>query len=180
MGARGELCTERGFNPAPIDYDSGLSDVSIALFYHTTDEEKRRMFPIDPELADTRTLTSCGTSMHRADFRDDVEDRDESCVVTGAPSLMCQATHLLPHSKGDTVWDSLRHYSRLQSHRWQYIETLSTHRRRDSSSDDDIVLHIDDVRNGVFLGSNLHQVLGQHLAFLKVRLFGLMLHMVIS
>lgn len=70
----------------------------------------------------------------------------------------------LPHSKGDMVWGSC---TILFSHQWQYIETLSTHRRRDSD-DDDIVLHIDDVRNGVILGSNLHRVLGQDFAILKV------------
>src|ERR1700730_13513638 len=44
MGARGELCAERDFpDPIPIDYDSGLSAVSIDLYYHTTDQEKRRM-----------------------------------------------------------------------------------------------------------------------------------------
>ena len=103
MGVHGELCVERDFNSTPIDYDSGLSAVSIDLFYHTTDEEKRRMFPIDPKLADSRTITSSGTSTRRADLRDDVEHRDESCVVTGGPSAICKAAHLLPHSKGDTV-----------------------------------------------------------------------------
>ncbi|KAI0282245.1 hypothetical protein BC826DRAFT_1110871 [Russula brevipes] len=37
VGARGELCTERNLpNPDPINYDSGLSAVSINLYYHTT------------------------------------------------------------------------------------------------------------------------------------------------
>jgi len=43
---------------------------------------------------------------------------------------------------------------------------------------DVIVQHIDDIRNGLFLTSSLHRALGQHLAFLKVRLFNLTLHMV--
>ena len=47
-------------------------------FYHTTDKEKRRMFPIDYKLADARTVTSSGTSVGRADFRDDLEGRDGS------------------------------------------------------------------------------------------------------
>ncbi|SRR5258708_7946533 len=103
IGARGELCTEPDLpNPIPIDYDSGLSAVSIDVFYHTTDEEKSRMFPIDPKLAD-RTVTSSRTSTRRDDFREDVEGRDGSCVVTGDPASVCQAAHLLPHSKGDTV-----------------------------------------------------------------------------
>ena len=61
------------------------------------------MFPLDPNLADTRTVTSSRTSTRQDNFCWDVEDRDERCVVTGATSHVCQATHLLPYSKGDTV-----------------------------------------------------------------------------
>ncbi len=103
IGARGELCTCNSSNPVPIDYDSGLSAVSIDLYYHTTDQEKCHMFPIDPELADTRTVTSSQTSTRRDDFWEDVEVRDGSCVVTGDYAIMCDAVHLFPHSKGDTV-----------------------------------------------------------------------------
>jgi hypothetical protein len=69
------------------------------------------------------------------------------------------------------------HYPRLRSHRRQYIETFSIHRRRESSGEDDLVRNIDDVRNGLFLMVNVHRALGNHLAILKVRLFDLMLHM---
>ena len=103
-GVRGELCTERDLpNPVPINYDSGLSVVSIDLYYHTTNQEKRHIFPIDPKFADTRTETSSGTSSRREDFRDEVESRDEVCVVTGVPGFLCYAAHILPHSKGDKV-----------------------------------------------------------------------------
>ena len=104
IGVRGELCTERDLpNPVPINYDSGLSVVSIDLYYHTTNQEKRLIFPIDPKLADTRTETSSGTSSRREDFRDEVENRDEVCVVTGVPGFLCDAAHILPHSNGDKV-----------------------------------------------------------------------------
>jgi len=104
IGAQGELCTESNSpNPTPIDYNSELSAVSIDLFYHTTDEEKRQMFPIDPRLGDTRTVTSSRVSTRREDFRESVESRDRCCVVTGYPAYVCDAAHLLPHSKGDTV-----------------------------------------------------------------------------
>src|SRR5579863_2773734 len=44
IAARGDLCTERDLlNPVPIDYNSGLSTVSIDLYYHTADQEKRSM-----------------------------------------------------------------------------------------------------------------------------------------
>ena len=69
----------------------------------------------------------------------------------------------------------------LTIHRRQYIEMFSMHRRRDPCGDDnDILRDIDDVRNGLFLTACLHRVLGISLAFLKVNLFDLMLHMVRS
>jgi hypothetical protein len=104
VGANGELCTEPDLlNPVPIEYDTGLSAISINLYYHTTDQKKRRMFPIDPVLANPRTVTTSWTTSRRANFCDDVQERDGSCVVTGDIPRYCDAAHLLPHSKGDTV-----------------------------------------------------------------------------
>jgi hypothetical protein len=106
IGARGELCAERDLPDAvPIDYDSGLSAVSTDLYYHTADEGKLHMFPIGLNLADIDSETSSRTSTHRDNFRGDVEDRDESCVLTGDPAYVCDAVHLIPHSQGDTVCD---------------------------------------------------------------------------
>ncbi|KAH9962098.1 hypothetical protein BGW80DRAFT_1356783, partial [Lactifluus volemus] len=157
VGARGDLCTEYDLHsPVPIDYDSALSTVSIDLYYHTSDSEKSRMFPIDPTLADTSTTTSSRTSTRWDNFRAGVEDRDESCVVTGNFALCCTAVNLLPYSKGDT-----------------YIESFSTHRRRDSSGVDDIVRNIDDIRNGLFLTLNLRLLLGRNFALLKTPNFAM-------
>jgi hypothetical protein len=103
VGAHGELCTEPDLlNPVPIDYDAGLSASSIKVYYHTTDHEKRRMFPIDPVLA-IGTPTTSWTTSGRVNFLDDVQERDESCVVTGDNPWCCEPAHLLPLSKGDTV-----------------------------------------------------------------------------
>jgi hypothetical protein len=104
VGTHGELCAEPDLlNPIPIDYDAGLSAISINLYYHTTDQEKRRMFPIDPILANPRTVTTSWTTFRRANFYEDVKERDGSCVVTEEIPRDCDAAHLLPHSKGDTV-----------------------------------------------------------------------------
>jgi len=106
IGARGHLyreCDLSTGNPVPINYESGLPALSIDLYYHTTNQEQRHMFPIDPRLADPRTVTSSRKSTRRDYFRRDVMDRDGCCVVTGLPHDACQAAHLLPHSKGDTV-----------------------------------------------------------------------------
>jgi len=91
-----------------------------------------------------------------------VEGRDGSCVLAGDPNMRdavyctSEAVHLLPHSKGDT-----------------YIEAFTSHRRRDSSGDDDIVRDIDDVRNGIFLNASLHRVLGEYITFLKTPNFAM-------
>jgi len=157
IGARGELCMERDSpNPVPIDYESSLPALSIDLYYHTTDEERRHVFPIDPKLADTSTITSSLASTRRDNFRYDVEGRDGSCVLTGADALICDAAHLIPHSKGSA-----------------YIETFTTHRGRLSSGDDDLVHDINDVRNGLLIQASLHRVLGNHLAFLKTPNFAM-------
>ncbi|KAI0289830.1 hypothetical protein BC826DRAFT_970734 [Russula brevipes] len=157
VGARGDLCTERDLpNPIPIDYNSVLSSTSIDLYYHTTDQEKRRMFPIGLRLNNTSTVTSSTVSTRRERFCQDVEERDGACVVTGGPASICQAAHILPHSIGDT-----------------YIETLSTHRRRESSSSNAVVQGIDDIRNGLFVSAQIHQVLGKHIAFLKTPNFAM-------
>jgi len=104
MGARGNLCTERDLpHPVPINYDSGLSAISINLYYHISDQEKRCMFPIDPKIADMRTATSSWMSTCQIDFHEHVEARDRRCVVTGIIHKYCNTAHLLPHSKGSTV-----------------------------------------------------------------------------
>jgi hypothetical protein len=115
VGARGELSTERDSpNPVTMDYDSGISGVSIDLdlYYHIADQEKRRMFPIDGKIVGPRTVTSSRTSTRRDEFFEDVVVRDERCVVTG-DSEYCDAAHLLPHSKGDKVYDSCMALSTL-------------------------------------------------------------------
>ena len=60
-------------------------------------------FRLTPGLSTQGTVTSSRTSTRRDNFRGDVEDRGGRCVVTGVPPSVCNAAHLLPHSKGDTV-----------------------------------------------------------------------------
>ncbi|KAI0289829.1 hypothetical protein BC826DRAFT_586927 [Russula brevipes] len=116
------------------------------------------MFPIDIHLTNTRTITSSAVSTRRDHFRLDVEQRDGTCVVTGGPPDVCEAAHILPHSKGDT-----------------YIETFSTHRCRESSGSNAIVQGIDDVCNGLFVAATIHRILilGRDVAFLKTPNFAM-------
>ena len=103
LGVEGHLSNAEDDN-TPVDYDLELLPTqSIALYYHTPIEQKRRQFPVDPELSKTRIGTSSSQTSRQENFRDDIISRDGSCVLTGGNALDCDATHLLPHSKGNDV-----------------------------------------------------------------------------
>jgi len=48
VGAEGNLSSSPDLPNAVTDYNAALPAESAPLFYHTSDEEKRRMFPVDP------------------------------------------------------------------------------------------------------------------------------------
>ena len=73
---------------------SGLPAISISLYYHTTNEEKHHMFPVDPNLASERAVTSSQTSTCQDNFHVDVEEQGGmTCVVTGTAYDTCDAAH---------------------------------------------------------------------------------------
>jgi len=101
-GAQGNLSLSRDL-PDVIDYDDGLPRESVVLYYHTSDEERRRMFPADPNIGRTNITSSVATS-GRARFRDDILERDgRQCLLSNIPEMYCEAAHLVAHSKGDAV-----------------------------------------------------------------------------
>ncbi|KAF8958160.1 hypothetical protein BDZ97DRAFT_2061824 [Flammula alnicola] len=105
VGARGDLSTSRDALDV-VDYDAVLPTESAVIYYHTGDEERRRMFPADPNIGRT--------------FVTSIAERDgNKCLLTGFGAKACDAVHLLPHSKGDT-----------------YISTYTQHRSRDDARHD--------------------------------------------
>jgi len=58
---------------------------------------------LDIEMMDDRASYASGRTSRRADFRQDIINRDGTCVMTGTPPENCQACHIVPHSKGDQV-----------------------------------------------------------------------------
>ena len=101
IGAEGRLSSSSDFF-APVDDTVQLTE-SVKLYYHTTDQEKRRMFPVDPHIERTH-ITSSVTTARRETFRDEVAERDGNCcALTSYPAITCDAVHLVPHSKGDKV-----------------------------------------------------------------------------
>ena len=70
---------------------------------------------VDHEGLNDRITTSEGT-LRRRDFRDDVIKRDGPvCVITQVGAYHCDATHLIPHSKGDQVRFVVSSYNHLMS-----------------------------------------------------------------
>ena len=105
VGAQGGLSSD--MNPLNVvDYDAGLPAETTILYYHISDEEKRRMFPVDPNIQRT-SITSSAASTGKDHFRQEVAIRDgNQCLLTGVAPAYCQAVHLLAHSKGDSVCSS--------------------------------------------------------------------------
>ena len=169
IGAQGDLSLSQ--DPLNVvDYDGGLPRETVVLYYHTNDEEKRRMFPTDPNIGRT-TITSSVATSRRARFRDDIVERDERrCTLSNIEEAYCEAVHLVAHGKGDVVCYLSLPHAHTHSHpsqRRQYILNYTQHRSREPNRND-ILSYIDDVRNGLFLNPLTHKALGKDVAFLKV------------
>ncbi|CAA7269545.1 unnamed protein product [Cyclocybe aegerita] len=147
VGARGDLMTGPD-SLNVVDYDARLPSEATILYYHMSDEEKRRMFPAGSHILCTSITPSVPTT-RKVHFCDQVAQRDGGrCVLTRMIPDACDAVHLLAHSKGDA-----------------YIETYTQRRSRDPTGGD-IVREIESVRNGLFLNKFTHVALGTHIAFL--------------
>jgi hypothetical protein len=107
VGAEGVLSTSS--DSVNAVEDNAIPPAKFAdLYYHTSNQERPKMFPIDPH---GRTcITSSVQTTRREHFRDQVAERDGNCVLTGLEERSSDAVHLLSHSKGDTVF-----YSYFQS-----------------------------------------------------------------
>ncbi|KAF8954832.1 hypothetical protein BDZ97DRAFT_1942203 [Flammula alnicola] len=154
VGAEGHLSTSPD-SLNVVDYNAVLPAESIVLHYNTTNEERRRMFPVDPNIERTDVTSSVHTN-RRDQFRTEISERDgKHCILTGFGEMYCDAVHFLPHSKGD-----------------MYISTYTQHRSRDHTRSD-IIQEIDSIRNGLFLNSSAHRALGKDLAFLMTPNFAM-------
>ncbi|KAH8994546.1 hypothetical protein EDB92DRAFT_2113349 [Lactarius akahatsu] len=84
VGAFGDLSTTPDLSGV-VDYNAGLPADSIDLYYHTDEDERRRMFPIDPDIVRTQ-------------------------LTTRVSAKFCHATHLLAHSKANDHISTLTHH----------------------------------------------------------------------
>lgn len=122
IGAEGTL-SRRDDASSPIDdelLDSSLDSLDqlpavTDLYYHVevSNEEgegpTRRIFPLDPDFANTRISTNTNDFRHVAfrtfrAFGAEVSQRDgDTCALTGVQSDYCDAVHLVARIKGDEV-----------------------------------------------------------------------------
>ena len=105
LGAEGILRSQPEPNTADEDEGLGRDDDpptdSTVLYYVYENGEENRVFPIDPDQANTRPFTSEGEG-RGTDFRRVVYYRDSRrCVVINgtAPDV----THIVGHAKADEV-----------------------------------------------------------------------------
>ncbi|KAJ7085821.1 hypothetical protein B0H15DRAFT_846503 [Mycena belliarum] len=126
------------FDGSQVDEEQGLAGLLQSYYYVSA-------FPpcfIDVNAIDDRTsdASGCDLTRRRAHFRDDVIDRDGTCIITGDAPLNCTACHILPHAKGDN-----------------YMRSLMDHRGIQGPARVD---KIDDVRNGILLCNGLPRPFG--------------------
>ena len=162
VGAQGVLSTTQD-SPDHVIHNNDLPSASIDIYYHTSDDERNRMYPINP-LMERTTVTSSDVATRKNEFCHLVRARDGLCVLTRMDTD--DAVHLVQHSKGDDVRLHSLHLS-VTTQCAQCIEQYTRHRSRDLM-ENDVVTDIDDVRNGILLNPVAHHTFGKDFAFLIV------------
>jgi len=100
LGARGHL------SHVPDGPTVNYNDVALDVNYYYSPEGEYHL--VDLYGFNDRITGSSGSSgsvlsESRVNFCDGVRGRDGHCVVTEIHYLLCDAAHILPHSKGDEV-----------------------------------------------------------------------------
>ncbi|KAF8912190.1 hypothetical protein CPB84DRAFT_1902336 [Gymnopilus junonius] len=141
-------------SPSVIDYHASIPTES--LIYTITSTTWRGKGCSRSILGLTALVSRLTCTPLGGRVQEEVVERDgKNCALTGDDEALCDAVHLLAHSKGDT-----------------YISTY-THRRSRDPAGTDIVEDIDDVRNGLVLTNAIHRLLGKDIAFLMTPNFAL-------
>jgi hypothetical protein len=113
VGAEGTLCASPHISNI-VDCDSALPTESTNIYYHIGDENRHRVFPVHPTIVRTEATSSLHT-FWRDHFHQEVATRDgRQCVLTGLRDMsVCEATHIIPYSKGNSVCYSYVQFSSL-------------------------------------------------------------------
>ncbi|KAJ7784972.1 hypothetical protein DFH07DRAFT_786395 [Mycena maculata] len=98
-------------------------------------------YAVDPDVIKARSNISASDNSIHAAFKDSLLQRDASCIFTDVPPLLCEGTHIIPFHKGDEWFDLIV-------------------KNRPASPDEDVsaLTTVDDRRNGMLLGLEVHVV----------------------
>jgi len=133
----------------------GILDAGGTYYYVTDiDEATDLTTAVDLEVIKERTRVPSETTENRENFRTKLLKRDVRCVFTGVSAEEGDGIHIIPYKRG-TEW-----YMLIVANRPKDKDNLNNLRG------------INDIQNGVFVGTNVHRPFDAHrLVILKVRCF---------
>ncbi|KAF8323572.1 hypothetical protein F5887DRAFT_1290598 [Amanita rubescens] len=150
-GKEGYISRERDGEQV-ADYRPDGAAISAGNYYYISQDNDLRL--LDPKGMDDRTSYTSNVTSCRANFKQDVVNRDRCCVMTGTTQF--EACHIIPHAKGDQT---------------KYIKNLVAHREEVV---DPPLESINDTRNGILLKRELHAPFGtSQVAFLQTPNFAM-------
>ncbi|KAF8345752.1 hypothetical protein F5887DRAFT_1061647 [Amanita rubescens] len=164
-GKEGYISRERDGEQV-ADYRPDYVAISAGNYYYISQDNDFRL--VDPKVMDDRTSYASEVTSRRANFKQDVVNRDRCCVMTGA--TLFEACHIIPHANGDQVRSGPLYRSR-RSFQTKYIKNLIAYRKEVV---DPPLEGINDTRNGILLNRQLHPPFGtSQVAFLQTPNFAM-------
>ncbi|KAG8221067.1 hypothetical protein J3R82DRAFT_2582 [Butyriboletus roseoflavus] len=154
-GAKGDLSATPGGEI--VEYDNVSFEILEHKYYYTPNDT----YHLTDYQAFNDEITSSVATPRRTKFREDIRRRDNSCVVTGEGPEYCDATHIIPNSKG--------------SNYIIYVvrDCSSLYEQLPFSLDDDVDINC--IENGILLRKDLHQKFGMAaIGFLKTPNFAML------
>ncbi|KAJ7642551.1 hypothetical protein B0H17DRAFT_1104996 [Mycena rosella] len=112
--------------------------------YDASDDDAALRYAVDPDVIKARSHTSASDSSIRvraAALKNSLLKRDASCIFTNKPPLFCEGAHIIPFHKGD-----------------EWFDLIVTNCPASPDEDTSSLTTVDDVRNGMLLGVEVHIV----------------------
>ena len=127
---------------------------------------------VDLEVIKTRTNVPSATTQRDSDFIKLLLRRDVCCVWTGIDGEIGEALHIIPHRQGSEVSSIIFGWEHLSTSPFlrllfQWLQLIIAN--RPSCGGNVAGLHINDIRNGIFVSGDIHTIFDQRrVAVLKV------------
>ncbi|KAJ7653837.1 hypothetical protein B0H17DRAFT_957194 [Mycena rosella] len=143
MGILGTVRSDRA--GADLADNALLQNQAIYFYvYDAPDDDAALQYAVDLEVIKARSHISASDSSARnraTSFKETLVQRDASCIFTNAPQLLCQGTHIIPFHKGD-----------------EWFDLIVKSRPASPNEDASTLITVDDQRNGMLLGAEVHIV----------------------